>query len=780
MGLIGRYTGWLHTRWPAGTVEKLPEVLPDGSTRVPGVYVAGDLTGIPLLKFSADTGARVVQTIVADGDFQALRAEAAPEGRPVVDLAIIGAGVAGVAAALEARQHHLQFEIFEATEPFSTIVNFPKEKPIYTYPTEMTPAGPLQLRATIKEALVEELQGYARSGGVVPRRARVERIARRGRFLEVVVAEGENLLARRVLVAIGRSGNFRRLGVPGEDSDKVFNRLHDPKDFTARNVLVVGGGDSAAEAAIALALAGAAVTLAHRGKDLSRPKPENVERLQALIADPMADVQVEHPTSERVTTAAGRWLGGHRRPGSLRLCLETQVERIEAATVALARGAQKETVPNEAVFVLIGREAPLPFFRRSGVPIRGEWTRRSKLALAGFLVACAALYDWKSGGTLDKLGRGLGGFPYDLGRWVRAEPHSLLGVTVTSAQGPSFWYTLVYSFLIVFFGLRRIRRRRTPYVRVQTLTLMAIQVFPLFLLPEILLPWLGYHGLLPSRLADSLFPVVNYGHGREYWRAYGFVLAWPLMIYNVFTDAPLWGWLLLSVLQTLVAIPLLVYFFGKGAYCGWICSCGALAETLGDTQRHKMLHGPRWNRLNMLGQGILALAILLLLLRIAWWNWPQSAFLRAVNLAAKDGSGVPGALHLLSYKWIVDVFLAGVLGYGLYFWCSGRMWCRFACPLAALMHVYARFSRFRILAEKKKCISCNVCTSVCHQGIDVMNFANKGLPMSDPECVRCSACVQSCPTGVLTFGQVDPKTGAVLHRDRLAASPVQMAEGSGG
>ena len=106
------------------------------------------------------------------------------------------------------------------------------------------------------------------------------------------------------------------------------------------------------------------------------------------------------------------------------------------------------------------------------------------------------------------------------------------------------------------------------------------------------------------------------------------------------------------------------------------------------------------------------------------------------------------------------------------------MWCRFACPLAALMHVYARFSRFRIFAEKKKCISCNVCTSVCHQGIDVMNFANKGLPMEDPECVRCSACVQSCPTGVLSFGQVDPRTGKELRSDPawLAASPVRRRE----
>jgi ferredoxin len=90
------------------------------------------------------------------------------------------------------------------------------------------------------------------------------------------------------------------------------------------------------------------------------------------------------------------------------------------------------------------------------------------------------------------------------------------------------------------------------------------------------------------------------------------------------------------------------------------------------------------------------------------------------------------------------------------------------------MHIYARFSKFRIFADKKKCISCNVCTSVCHQGIDVMNFANKGLGMQDPECVRCSACVQSCPTGVLAFGFLGADGRPVL--DGLAASPVEMRE----
>jgi polyferredoxin len=102
----------------------------------------------------------------------------------------------------------------------------------------------------------------------------------------------------------------------------------------------------------------------------------------------------------------------------------------------------------------------------------------------------------------------------------------------------------------------------------------------------------------------------------------------------------------------------------------------------------------------------------------------------------------------------VDIIFAGVLGFGVYFFLSGRVWCRFFCPLAALMHIYSRFSRYRIFSDKKKCISCNICTKVCHMGIDVMNYANKGIPMNDVECVSCSACIVNCPTQVLSFGLV--------------------------
>ena len=171
-----------------------------------------------------------------------------------------------MAAALEARALGLTFTLLEAGEPFSTLVNFPKAKPIYTYPRDFTPAGSLAVTAEIKEALVEELTAQARAAGIDAVRARAAAVRPRGRLLEVELAPGgvlaEPLTARRVIVAIGRSGDFRRLGVPGEErADKVFNRLHDPADFAGRDALVVGGGDSALETAIALAQAGARVTL---------------------------------------------------------------------------------------------------------------------------------------------------------------------------------------------------------------------------------------------------------------------------------------------------------------------------------------------------------------------------------------------------------------------------------------------------------------------------------------------------------------------------------------
>ena len=730
-----RYTNWLHTRWPAGTVERLPVVNEDGTTNIPGLRVVGDLTGVPLLKFAADSGAKAAREIAAE-------LKQSPGGVGL-DLAIIGGGVSGIAAAIEAKKLGLSFQVLEATEPFSTVANFPKGKPIYTYPAAFTPTGDFQMRAKVKEDLIAEMEMQRINAGIAITTARIERAERKGDGFVLHHADKSTTVARRVIVAIGRSGNFRRLGCPGETLDKVTNRLHDPKDYGGKEVLVVGGGDSALEAAIALGSCGAKVTLSYRKTEFSRPKPENLEKIRLL---------------ER----------GEQPPGSMTLALGTTVQEILPDSVKLS----DRTIPNDAVFAMIGREAPLDFFRRSGVKISGEWNPPSIAAFLSFFIFCSFVYLWKGGTSVNAAFKEHAWFPYNL--HLPAWEHPILRALGVSLQEPGFYYALLYSILIVTFGLRRIQRRKTPYVTAQTTSLMLFQCVPLFVLPYLLLPAIGYAGWLdggPGKvIADNLFPVIDYGQGREYWRAFGFILAWPLFIWNVFTAQPMTWWLVISLIQTFVMIPLIVWRWGKGAYCGWICSCGGMAETLGDTHRQKMPHGPLPSRLNMIGQVILGAVAFLFLLRVL--SWAGVSVLEPVYSGLLINAQLVGIQ--LNYYQIVDVFLAGAVGFGCYFWFSGRVWCRFACPLAALMHIYARFSQFRIFAEKSKCISCNVCTSVCHQGIDIMNFANKGLPMEDPECVRCSACVQGCPTGVLSFGRLG--SGGVPLLDKLAASRVQTSD----
>jgi len=751
MNPLRRYLRWLHLRWPAGRVEKLPRIAADGTTAVPGVRVVGDLTGVPLLKFAADSGARAAAAIADE-----LGADAGGEAGPV-DLAIVGGGVAGIAAALEAQQRGLRFVVFEASEPFTTVANFPRGKPIFTYPAAMEPAGSLEVTATVKEDLWAELERQRCAAGVEPKRVRIERLERKGGLIRLHHGEGEPFVARRVIVAIGRTGNHRRLAAPGAESDKVFNRLHDPGEFTGRNVVVVGGGDSALEAAVALVEANARVTLVHRGSDFPRAKPENVAALTASAV-----------SVRREATVVG----------------------IEPGTVTLRTPAGEERLENDTVFTLIGREAPLDFFRRSGIPIAGETRWPGWLGLAAMLLACGFVYTWKGGGPTESW--------INPAAWATSlseqwnDRSTVLGTIAISMHSRSFYYTLLYSLVVLAFGVDRIRRRRTPYVRRQTITLILIQWLPLFVLPEIVLPWAGYNGAFSGggvgeQVADALFEKYDAdeyaleiwpddAHPRAYWRAYGFILAWPLNVYNVFDAYPRWAWLVIAFLQTFVLIPWLVWRWGKGAYCGWICSCGGLAETLGDRHREKMPHGPGWNRVNVIGQVFLAIAFALLAWRILGWvtpgSWVDHSF--RVLSEGKTVAGATTTTWFLSYKWFIDVLFAGIIGVGFYFKYSGRVWCRFACPLAALMHIYARFTRFRIFARKEKCISCNVCTTVCHQGIDVMAFANRGAPMEDPQCVRCSACVQSCPTGVLSFGRLLADGRPVF--DALPASPVQMME----
>jgi len=751
--MIAKFYHWLHGQWPAGTVEKLPEVGENGATNVNGIRIVGDLTGIPLLKFSSDTGAKAVQAIMAESDFPSAR-DSKDEG--VVDIAIIGGGVSGFSAAMEAKKAGLSYVLYESSQAFSTVANFPKAKPIFTYPTDLKPAGGITYEGDVdvKEKLLTDMKRQVSEAGVESTEGMIDRVEKSGSeiILHHAGKEKKTTQALRCIVAIGRSGNYRQMGIPGEDLNKVSNRLHDPKAFKDQDIMVVGGGDSAAEAAIALAEAEARVTISYRKPEFNRPKPENIAKVNALAEE-----------------------------GKITLKLDTNPSKISETEISLKhKDGSEELLKNDSVLAALGREAPLDFFRRSGLTIANDRNTRWWTTITIALLFGLWLYHWKKGfvsGTLIDIDpKWFTSLLPDLG------PKNIISTIKAQASDRGFYYSLAYCLLVLIFGIRRIKRRKTPYVKRQTISLNIIQWIPLFILPYIILPWMGANGMFTSGGVGQWFgeTFLSNGPGTEpnqYWRAFGFILAWPLFFFNIFSSQPMWGWLILGFLQTFVIIPLIVRRWGKGAYCGWICSCGALAETLGDAHRQKMPHGPFWTKLNMIGQVFLWAAFGLLFFRIIGWVYPGSFWEGTYKYLLTGGPLSDEGLPIFNYSYFVDLLWAGVIGVSFYFHLSGRVWCRFACPLSALMQIYQRaFGKFRIFANKDKCISCNVCTSVCHQGIDIMNFANKGKPMEDPECVRCSACVQQCPTGVLNFGRLGSTPDAEPIFDRLPASIVQLAE----
>ena len=595
---------------------------------------------------------------------------------------------------------------------------------------------------------------------------RIESLRRDGAAVVAVDQAGVQRRAVIVALAIGKSGDSRKLKVPGEELPHVANRLFDPGTHRDQDILVVGGGDSAVEAAVALAQAGNRVVLSYRKAELARPKDGNLAMLKEL-------------------SGAG--------VGQIALRLGTTVEAIAAESVTLKGDSQSGVLPVDAVYVLIGREMPIGFFRRCGIRMEGELGKTGKLLFLLSILFANVLYFGKSM-PKDWIHEGLHahGWPANVMGVLAWASFGLIPIVllVTAAVGfrprrllaattwqqfkwayfaaaftffccvffgsryfgvdlmghkPSFWYGLMYCVTMTTFGARRVKMRPTPYIRAQTATLVAIQWTFLWLLPEIVIPWAGQAGLLgdPSGFVRSqIFP------GDSWWRAYGLVLAWPLFMWNLASGQPTTFWLVASILQTAVLIPLGIRYFGKGVYCGWICSCGGLAETLGDEYRTRALHGPVAKRWENLGQVVLLLAFVI----------------TGLNLAGVDIVG-----QLMSSYWlVVDMVFAGVLGIGVYFFMSGRVWCRFMCPLAALMHVYTKFTKYRIFSRKKRCISCNICTKSCHMGIDVVSYAVRGKPMDDVECVRCSACVVNCPMDVLAFGRIGE--GNTLIPPRLHAT----------
>ncbi len=781
-------------------MEKYPEADEHGETSVKGIYITGDLTGIPLLKLAAENGKKVVSHISSDNKLR----DEKKNRTDVYDIIIVGAGPAGISAVMEAQNSGLRFVILESAKKFNTNINFPKGKPICAEPSGFQQFSELKITDGTKESLLEELQSTLTDRNLpVEEGVMADEIIREKTFLRVVTGKKE-YKALRVILAIGKSGNSRMLNVPGESLPKVYNRFFDPADADGHDVLVVGGGDTALETAIAISEYADSVTLSYRKSRFTRPKEGNIQKLTEL-----------------------------EKRGKIRIILNSSVDEIKNDSVIISHASgSREEIKNNMVFTMIGTELPIEFFRRSNIWVEGDKTTEYKLQFLLLLLISGVIYFGKSSNTLYKYFFGgekakewseifsalfsmefIGKFfaaPVFLGSRLFSDSVRIWNVTryINSfvayfcflaafllgiyllwkflaknlrfinfdwtsfkyayfiftglffmviffggkyfglelfGKSQSFFYTGLYSLTILIFGLRRIYVKPTRYIKYQTWALILIQALPLFILPEFVFPVLGKAGLLGG---ENSFMMTQVFPRESYWRSYGFILAWPLNMGNLYSGSITSFWLVFSLVQTFVIIPYIVYRWGKGAYCGWICSCGALAETLGDEYRTKAPHGEKAKRWENTGQFILAFAFIITLFKLI-----ANLYNFEIPVLNEKISYLSDFFHKF-YVIGIDVIFAGVLGVGVYFFLSGRVWCRFGCPLAALMHIYNKFTRYRIFADKKKCISCNICTKVCHMGIDVMNYANKGIPMNDVECVRCSACVVNCPTQVLSFGSL--------------------------
>ena len=314
----------------------IPHVDDDFQTNVPGIFIAGELGGMGLIRNAIEQGRQAVDSVrKLDG-----------LGHPHrYDVVIVGGGPAGFSASLAAMQHRLRFATIEQDSFGGTVAHFPRGKLVMTAPATLPLIGKVKFREISKEKLLEFWGRAARDTGLQIRYGeRVESVAANGGGFEVKTSRAI-YPTRSIVLAIGRRGTPRKLDVPGEELPKVVYRLVDPAQYRGQNVLVVGGGDSALEAAVSIAEEpGATVTLSYRSENFSRAKMKNRERVAAA---------------------------GHA--GRLSVLMPSQVERIAESAVQLTHGGKRITIRNDAVIVCVGGILPTPFLQNIGIEVQTKY-----------------------------------------------------------------------------------------------------------------------------------------------------------------------------------------------------------------------------------------------------------------------------------------------------------------------------------------------------------------------------------------------------------------------
>ncbi|MBN8731612.1 MAG: 4Fe-4S binding protein [Acidobacteria bacterium] len=297
-------------------------------------------------------------------------------------------------------------------------------------------------------------------------------------------------------------------------------------------------------------------------------------------------------------------------------------------------------------------------------------------------------------------------------------------------------YGLLYTLAVTAGGLWVIRKyRHNRYQIVRTSVVIFVQATFAFSIPHLL----------------------KFLHQPEYYFSYLWPLKMDYLTPSYIFSLPL-PFILYSFLGSALMVPLFAAFFGKRWYCSWICGCGGLANTFGEPWRHLSdKSSTSWKIEKITIHTVLGTSLLLTALLFISWGAGKSH-----PELARFTTGFQSF-----YGLIVSSMLAGVVGVGLYPLGGTRLWCRFFCPMAALLGLVQKFGRYRITVKENMCISCGMCSKYCEMGIDVRSYAQAGKSFTRASCVGCGLCAEVCPRGVL---RLENKS----HRDPQESILIQI------
>lgn len=312
----------------------LPHVDQSFESNIPGIYIAGELGGMGLIKNSVEQGKQAVENI--------LKSKMSDSVSVDYDLIIIGAGPAGISASLAAKKYGLSFLTVDQDTIGGTVFSFPRSKVVMTSPMDLPLFGKIKLFETSKQQLLDLWMNVLTKNHIsVKENCKVELIDAYDGFFRLTTAAGEMVSAKYVLLAIGRRGSPRKLNVKGEDRDKVAYRLLEPENIEDKKILVVGGGDSAIEAALSLANKNK-VIVSYRGNAFNRIKIKNSERIKVAVDEGLIDVR-----------------------------FNTNIISINEFDIEMEDGVLNKTelIENDLVYIFAGGELPTQFLEKAGIKI---------------------------------------------------------------------------------------------------------------------------------------------------------------------------------------------------------------------------------------------------------------------------------------------------------------------------------------------------------------------------------------------------------------------------